>query len=214
MSCLLLSANIYAEEVSILNQGACWISDSPESLKVASFNEAKSYTVQKENLDSLFPIFKEIGVKLEESTSIQAFGHCSAMGMRHVFKVNFESGLSYCLWSQFDKGEFKKIDLDLAEADYNGICDGIIFNKLLISPNKEFSLQDLLSEFANLNIQVKNTSKIANNIFAVEFSVKNNEIFEIYNKTYKNNKFRFVDFVTRQRPIGDIFLSEALSIEK
>lgn len=197
-----------------MNQGACWASESRDSLKVASFNESKSYTVQREDLNSLFPIFKEIGVKLEDSISIQAYSHCSAMGMRHVFKVNYESGVSYCLWSQFENGEFKKIDLDLAEAEYNGLCDGIVSNKLLVSPNKGISLDELLNEFSDLNIEVSNSKKISANIFVIEFRVKSNEIFEIYNRTYKNPKFKFVDFVTRQRPIGDVVTSEALSVYK
>lgn len=214
ISCLLLSHLIFAEEIGSLNQGACWISETSDSLKVASFNESKSYSIQRESLDSLVPILKERGISSQDIISMTSFSHCSSMGMRHVFKINLDAGVSYCLWTKFESQEFKKVDFDLAEADYNGLCDGIVSNKLLVSPAKDKNISDLILIFESLGAQVVASSNIARDVYAIEFKTKSNEVIKLYQNTQKNKSFRFVDFVTRQRPIGDVLVSEILSIEK
>ncbi|EQC44032.1 hypothetical protein M900_1230 [Bacteriovorax sp. Seq25_V] len=204
------SAYTYSADIKILSQGACWAQDESDTLKVSSFNEHSSYVVDKNFLGPLIQRLEKNSVTVSDITNIDSYIHCSGLGLRHVFKVSTANDQNFCVWGQYKKGELSILDFDLADS-YQGICDGVVANKLIVGPANGFTIEDISSEVESYGYKVVAKSPLYKDISSITLEVESNEIFKIHTLLKASKTIRVVDLVTRQRPIGEAMFSEALS---
>lgn len=213
LNCILLVPSIYAGEINVLNQGSCWVQEKGDSIKVANFNEKNSYDLDREKLIDIFEILKkELNIKFEDITQISSHVHCSAIGARHVFKINLD-GDYYCLWAKYDNSKLVKIDFDLA-LESEKLCDGILEDRVLVSVLKDSSIEEVVKEMEALNYKVTHFENIATNIYAIKLATKKSEIIKVVNLMQKSKNLKFIEFVRRQRPIGDFLNSDVLRFDR
>lgn len=208
--CMAWSVYTYSADIKILSQGACWAQDESDSLKVSSFNEHSSYVVDKNFLAPLITRLEKTGVLTSDISNIESYVHCSGMGLRHVFRVSTFADQNYCVWAKYNKGELEILDFDLAD-NYQGLCDGVVFNKLIVAPGEGYSVEDIVAEVEAFGYKVSSKSALYKDITSLALEVESNEIFKIHTMLKSSKTIRIVDLVTRQRPIGEAMLTEALS---
>lgn len=209
---IVLASSSFANDIRSLSQGACWVKGRGEVTQVASFNEGKSYQVTKYHLDDLVKFYAKNGIKFQNVESVETYLHCSGVGAQFVFKVSTDVE-SYCTWSRFDGEKFQFSSLDLAD-DFNGVCDGVVKQKLLVAPSGKETAIELEEEISLMGFEVKAFEKLTRDIYSVTLNVNEGEIFKAKKEIEASKSFRFVDLVTRQHPIGDVMALESLSLKK
>lgn len=208
----LLAMSSFGNDIRTLTQGSCWFKSEGDSVQVASFNDAQSYSISKYNLESLIDLYDKKGVLISDIESVDSFLHCSGMGAQIVFKVHTETE-SYCTWAKFDGQDFKFSTVDLATKS-QGICDGVVPGRLIIAGTKGSSLSDQLAVISALGFEVNGSERIARDVYSVTINTRGAEIFKLQRELSTRAEFRFVDLVSRQHSVGDSALLEALSFKK
>jgi hypothetical protein len=207
-----LNFSLYANEIQSLSQGSCWVSNKGDHVQVASFNEGLSYNIYRSRLEELVNFLHDNGISPTEVEGIDPYFHCSGMGGRVVFRLK-ANGVNYCTWSHFDGNKFNFKPLDLADGE-EGICDGVVFNKLIVAPADGSSIDNVVQEIEEMGVEVASAEVLFRDLHTITVEKSKMEIFKIRNLLMEKKSARIVDLVTRQHPVGDSVYLESLSFKK
>ena len=131
-----------------IGNGSCWLENSEESFKVASFNDSWTQTFSKEKIQSrLSDLFirNNFTEKIQNIKSIHFSFHCGGYGSSIVSLVQTELG-DFCMWSKFNSGEFSMRSL------------GVVPKNFKVNNKTSPFLLPIFGNFVKNDIMGKNTS--------------------------------------------------------
>ena len=203
-SLTLISFYAFGLEVESLNQGSCYFhQDQMGDIKVASFNDSKSFQLNPTQWNDFLD-----GLGAHKADTLI---HCSGHGARMV--VNFESDKGReCVWAKVNGSDIEVLDRDLS--NYNsGLCDGVVENRLIVSfkSNGLSDTENFTQIENNYAIEVNEVRELAKGVYEMSFESQSDDVFSIKSLLEKSKTLRYVDLVTRLRPVGDYKVIEELS---
>ena len=149
-----INASAIDKIVDSISEGSCWLDldEGRNIVKVASFNDAKSY-----NIDSLFmdKVSSNLRVLLESDeflpTKLKLSVHCGAYGSSVVLNFVHENK-RYCSWVNPSADQIKIRSFGETNSSDTQSCDGFKVGEYLIALSSDRSLQD---EFLSFLTEVK-----------------------------------------------------------
>ena len=200
----LITFYAFGLEVESLNQGSCYFhQDQMGDFKVASFNDSKSFQLNPTQWNDFLD-----GLGAHKADTLI---HCSGHGARMV--VNFESDKGReCVWAKINGNEIEVLDRDLSNFN-SGLCDGVLENRLIVSFKRNgLSDSENFTELEkNFSLDIFEVRELSKGVYEMSFESQNEDVFSIKNLLEKSKTLRYVDLVTRLRPVGDYKVLEEFS---
>ncbi|ATH08332.1 hypothetical protein BIY24_10345 [Halobacteriovorax marinus] len=117
-------------EVKSLNQGSCWIQESSDHVKMASFSQGISVELNDITLGKIH----ELGLPTSFQENLKAMAFCSGHGLSLVMNAK-EGALRYCVWLKVEKDNFIVQSVGLTDSQTK--CDGYKAGVILLSLGSE-----------------------------------------------------------------------------
>ncbi|MBY0413573.1 MAG: hypothetical protein K2Q18_05385 [Bdellovibrionales bacterium] len=203
--CLFTSLNVMAEDLVVqsLSQGACWY-DQGELLKIVSFNDRESLTIERENLDIVISelINPESLKNKSRRVASDLSLHCGGYGASLVVKTEYQ-GLPACLWLKMDQGKLEVRSLGGLEDTKGDLCDGYKWGELIVGL-KSLGQKDLLMG-EELKSVVQSVSAVGGTTVKVTLKAQyRGRETEAMMELKKIVEMKYVEFNYYQHHVGEV----------
>lgn len=205
MIALAMAFSAQAEDVVIqsIAQGACWVEEGPESLKIASFNDRESLLTSRDDIGWQVEELVSENKKNKAQTSDLNL-HCGGYGSSLVVKAEVNS-LPVCLWLKLNKGklEIRSMGgLEVSKNSKDNLCDGYKWQELIVGV-KSLAQKELLEN--NYKDMIKTITVVSGATLKVvltpEFKGREAEAQEILSKSLD---LKYVELNLYQHPVGEV----------
>ena len=202
---LTLAFSVQAEDLMLqsLGQGACWVEEGPESLKIASFNDRESMLTSREDIQWQVEELVESKKTKAKSLFNDLNLHCGGYGSSLVVKAEVNN-LPVCLWLKMNKGNFEIRSLGGLELskNTNNLCDGYKWEELIVGVKSEAQHVVLQGDFPEM---IKSVSVVSGTTLKVVLTPEfRGRELEAQNILKKAHDFKYVELNLYQHPVGEV----------
>lgn len=204
MIALTLAFSASAEDVTIqsLSQGACWVEESPEALRIASFNDRESILTSRDDIEWQVEELV-LGKKKKHAKALTSDLnlHCGGYGSSLVVKAEVNNQ-QVCLWLKLSKGKLEIRSMGGLEVSKDNLCDGYKWEELIVGV-KSLAQKALLEN--NYKEMIKSVSVVSGSTLKViltpEFKGREIEAQDILKKAMD---LKYVELNLYQHPVGEV----------
>ncbi len=203
MIALAMAFSAQAEDVMIqsIAQGACWVEEGPESLKIASFNDRESLLTSRDDIEWQIEELVSENNKKNKALSSDLNLHCGGYGSSLVVKAEVNN-LPVCLWLKLNKGKLEVRSLGGLEVSKDNLCDGYKWQELIVGV-KNLAQKELLEN--NYKDMIKEVTVVSGATLKVvltpEFKGREAEAQAILKKSLD---LKYVELNLYQHPVGEV----------
>lgn len=203
MIALTLAFSASAEDVTIqsLSQGACWVEESPEALRIASFNDRESILTSRDDIEWQVEELVTGKKKQAKAFTKDLNLHCGGYGSSLVVKAEVNKQ-QVCLWLKLSKGKLEIRSMGGIEISKDNLCDGYKWEELIVGV-KSLAQKALLEN--NYKEMIKSVTVISGATLKVtltpEFRGREIEAQDILKKAMD---LKYVELNLYQHPVGEV----------
>lgn len=202
MIAFVMAFSAQAEDVMVqsVGQGACWVEESTELLKIASFNDRESLLTSRDDIEWQVEELLSTKKKSKAQTSDLNL-HCGGYGSSLVLKAEVNN-LPVCLWLKLSKGRLEIRSMGGLEVSKDNLCDGYKWQELIVGV-KNLAQKELLENNYKNMIQAVTvvsgaTLKV---VLTPEFKGREAEAQAILKKSLD---LKYVELNLYQHPVGEV----------
>ena len=201
MLSLLFSTFAWAQATNVqtLSEGACWY-EQGENIKIVSFNDGESLSMNREELDSQI----ENLVNIDKKNKLQNDNlslHCGGYGSSLVIKTVIESRPA-CLWVKFNKGKLSVRSFGGLEDSKSDLCDGYKWGELIVGVKS--NEQKVLLESEHLHSMIESVKVISGSTLKINLHPEyyGKELF-VMDELKKQMSLKYIELNFFQHPVGE-----------
>ena len=195
----------HAQDVSVqsLGQGACWVEESPEIVKLASFNDRQAVMTSREDIE--YQLEDLVSAQNKKKSAKGSSGdlnlHCGGYGASVVLKTEVDN-LPVCLWLKISKGKFEIRSMGGLEPSKDNLCDGYKWEELIVGVKSLDQKLVLEQDFKEL---IKSVTVVAGTTLKVTLmpGYRGREA-EAQNILKKAMDLKYVELNLYQHPVGEV----------
>ncbi|EQC47831.1 hypothetical protein M899_2154 [Bacteriovorax sp. BSW11_IV] len=204
---VLFSLNTLALEVTSVAGGACWISEESQLIKIASFNDQKSFIIDGGDLSRFQENLDRSGVQLIHDESNSYYVHCGSFGAQFVANIKTQNGRA-CVWSRFAEGKFSKFEVGELQEVELGICDGYREGQLLIGLTPDEALRaEAIDQMREYLAGKGELIKVNDKLYQVKF-----EDTSAFQEAFsKKEGVKYIERIMINHPVGVFHQLESLN---